>query len=85
MPGSWPTSELPNLNDNNCQVTSMASRRYNCIAWAARENTRWWWPDPLGVGYWPSGVQRSETPEAFVAAYSTLGFECKRSLKSELF
>src|SRR5579871_5278130 len=35
---------------------------------------RWWWPDPLGAGYWPNGIARTETQEAFVAAYATVGF-----------
>ena len=74
MPGSWPQHELPNLADDNCAVTSPATRRYNCIAWAAGEDFRNWWPDPFGVGYWPPTVARSVTTEAFLRAYGTLGF-----------
>jgi hypothetical protein len=36
--------------------------------------TRKWWPDPMNIGWWPPGVQRAETIEAFVEAYGTLGF-----------
>lgn len=74
MPGSWPQHELPNLTDLNCEIKSPVTRRYNCIAWAARENFRNWWPDPLGIGYWPTAVQREVTTEAFLRAYGTLGF-----------
>ncbi len=75
MPGSWPPSEFPYLDDNSCEVTSGASRRYNCIAWAAGNNTRWWWPDPMGIGYWPPDVPRAETVEAFMLAFEALGYQ----------
>ena len=74
MPGSWPPHELPGLTDQNCHVTSPATTRYNCIAWAAESDTRWWWPDAMGIGYWPANIPRLETSAAFVAAYGTLGY-----------
>jgi len=74
MPGSWSPLELPNLNATNYEVKSQATRRYNCIAWAASEDFRWWWPDPMGKSYWPPGVTRAETIPAFLEAYQTLGF-----------
>jgi hypothetical protein len=75
MPGSWPQHELPNLSDKTCEITSPAKRRYNCIAWAAGSDTRNWWPDPVGVGFWPAGVPREVTFNAFLAAYRTLRYE----------
>ena len=74
MPSSWPTHELPKLTSQNWEIKSRASRRYNCIAWAAREDFRWWWPDPLQAYYWPPGIPRAETFDAFIRAYGTLGF-----------
>lgn len=74
MPGSWPQHELPFLTDQNCHVTSPATNRYNCLAWAAGENRRNWWPDPAGIGYWPATVRREVSIGAFVDAYGTLGF-----------
>ena len=70
---------FPNLTETSAEVTSPATNQYNCIAWAAGDNDRWWWPDPNRiVGYWPSGVERSETKDAFVEAFGTLGFaECE--------
>ena len=65
---------FPNLAGTGYRVTSPADDDYNCLAWAAAEDDRWWWPDPLGESYWPHGVPRAETPEAFVAAYATVGF-----------
>src|SRR5271163_1349100 len=73
--GSWPPHELPNLNDANCIVTSAFKRGYNCIAWAAGDASRWWWPIRLpGVNYWPKGVPREATIDAFIAAFATLGY-----------
>jgi hypothetical protein len=73
MPGNWPQNEFPNLTDTNCSVTSPVTRRYNCIAWAAKNNTRWWWPDPFGIGYWPL-AERRVTFDCFVKAFESLGY-----------
>lgn len=75
MPGSWSPYELPNLTSHNSAVKSPQSNAYNCIAWAVGDNTRWWWPVPLrGINYWPRGIPREETLDAFVRAFATLGF-----------
>ena len=74
MRGSWPQHELPNLTDQNCDVKSPVTNRYNCIAWAAGEDFRNWWPDPFGIDFWPSGVSRAVTTDAFLRAYSSLGY-----------
>jgi hypothetical protein len=60
---------------SGCTVTSLETTEYNCIAWAAEENDRVWWPDSLNIGYWPDGVAREETLDAFIAAYATLEYE----------
>lgn len=74
MPGSWPQHELPHLTIHTCTVTSPASRRYNCIAWAPGEDIRNWWPDQMGIGYWPPNVPREVTVDAFMLAYESLGY-----------
>ena len=74
MVGSWPTHDLPNLTDETCVVRSPATTKYNCIAWATSNTGRWWWPDPLQIGYWPPNVLREVTFDAFVLAFSTLGY-----------
>jgi hypothetical protein len=74
MSGSWLASDFPALTDNNSQTTSPATRRYNCIAWAAGEDFRWWWPDPMGIAFWPASVPRSAGIDSFTAAFATLGF-----------
>lgn len=68
---------FPGLTPQNCRDTSPATPEYNCIAWAAGETDRWWWPRS-GLGYWPAGVPCVETVQSFVAAFATLGFSyCK--------
>lgn len=74
MPGSWPAHELPNLTAATCDVTSPVTNRYNCIAWAAGEDFRWWWPDSMGIAYWPPPVPREVTMRAFWEAFQTLGY-----------
>jgi len=67
-------AEIPGLSHGNYRVSSPATGRYNCIAFAADDTMRWWWPDAEGDGYWPIGVAREETIEAFVQAFATLGY-----------
>lgn len=67
-------SAFPNLALTGFAVTSPETPIYNCIAWAADDNSKWWWPDPDGFAYWPPLVNRQETVEAFVAAYGFLGY-----------
>ena len=69
---------FPNLTDNDrWRIKSPFDKRYNCIAWAAGDITRRWWPTifpPVGAppDYWP--VEREETVECFVRAFATLGY-----------
>ena len=62
---------FPNLNNQNHHVTSPPTPRYNCFAWAAEEDNRFW--DPNG-GWWPAGIPRDLSINAFVQAYSTVGY-----------
>jgi hypothetical protein len=75
MPGSWVEGDFPALSEHNSYVTSHATKHYNCIAWAAGEDFRRWWPDPMGVGFWPASAPREVTMQAFLVAFATLGFE----------
>lgn len=75
IPGSWPVQDFPFLNELNCAETSRFMRRYNCIAWAAGDTTRKWWPDFARIGYWPPGAPREETIAAFMDAFATLGYQ----------
>ncbi|MFW6869525.1 DUF7689 domain-containing protein [Nocardioides sp. CPCC 206347] len=71
---------LPLLASDNHQITSPPTDSYNCIAWAACDSERFWWPSPGTPSYWPDGVEQAETLEAFRAAFESLGFvECDSS------
>lgn len=65
---------FPSLNAENCRPTSPADEGYNCIAWAADDTERWWWPDPQAQAYWPPSIPREETIEAFILAFELLGY-----------
>lgn len=69
------TDYFPGLRTSEFRVTSPQTPSYNCIAWAAGDSERWWWPDAFGLYYWPSGACRGEFLEAFEEAYALLGFE----------
>lgn len=74
---------FPNLHENNFEVTSDYSESYNCIAWAANDTNRWWWPVTSNDAYWPDGVSISVTKECFIAAFQTLGYEVCKSNEFE--
>ena len=63
---------FPRLRGTDWEVTSGADDLYNCVAWAAEENGRWWWPD--AVSYWPPDVPSEPTIEAFRTAFSRIGY-----------
>ena len=67
------TTTFPNLA--NYSETSPQTVDYNCVAWAAGEDDRWWWPS--GLDYWPPGVALEVTLDAFSEAFQVLGYvEC---------
>lgn len=67
--------KFPRLAAEGYLVTSPATYDYNCIAFAADDEESWWWPDDTGMGFWPVGVTREETIEAFIEAYRLSGYE----------
>jgi len=66
---------FPNLRSGSYLRTSPATPEYNCIAWAAHDQEQWWWPDAMGQAYWPQGVAREETIQAFERAYCRFDFK----------
>ncbi len=66
-------ADFPSLGPQSFDITSPMADSYNCAAYAAGDIQRVWDPDPV-IGYWPSGVQRSRTIEAFCKAFETLGY-----------
>jgi hypothetical protein len=72
---SYIEAEFPNLRTTGFAVVGPTTPGYNCIAWAAGDTQRWWWPDDQGMYYWPKGVPRAETVESFIQAFQLLGYE----------
>jgi hypothetical protein len=66
---------FPRLNDCRWEIRSPQDGHYNCIAWAADDNTQHWWPNAWS--YWPIAL-RVNTVECFMEAFATLGYKsCK--------
>lgn len=56
-------------------VTSQITDTYNCIAYAAGDTSRKWWPS--GRAYWPGRVGKQSfdpTLQVFQTAFATLGY-----------
>jgi hypothetical protein len=66
-------AQFPNLNATNYVITSPVDPGYNCIAWAADNADRWWWP--LYGHYWPPGMPFDLTIDNFARLFEAMGFE----------
>jgi hypothetical protein len=68
---------FPRLTKKNHSIESCKDGNYNCIAYAAGSTTIKWWPIFQKDAYWPPKVPYSETIDAFIKAFATLGYaEC---------
>ncbi|MBN2579061.1 MAG: hypothetical protein JXB10_08730 [Pirellulales bacterium] len=73
---------FPGLYNVDHEQTSDASVIYNCIAYAADDNTQKWdctaappeLPLPAGF-YWPNGAKRGHELDALISAFRTIGYE----------
>jgi hypothetical protein len=72
---------FPKLSAFDFKVTSPQDQNYNCIAWAAGEDDRFWWPLPQY--YWPPDLPLVDTIENFIEAFRTLGYELCESFQIE--
>lgn len=67
---------FPKLSNTGYEISSDASTKYNCIAWAAETTERWWEPSPRR--YWPPGTPRDLSTQAFIDAFESIGYQiCK--------
>ena len=67
-------SEFPNLIQSGFEVTSQATREYNCIAWALRATAPWWGFQNPGE-YWPSNIPRNQHEITMILLFANEGFE----------
>lgn len=65
---------FPRLAQAGFRITSPSTKTYNCIAWAAGDDGRWWEPDPGGVHYWPPGLARDYSLAAYIEAFIVNGY-----------
>ena len=72
MAVNWTANLFPRLNSCPHADTSDFDPKYNCIAWAATDITRWW--SPIAGYYWPPDVDRGRTLDHYVAAYATVDY-----------
>lgn len=66
--------EFPNSKEQPFIQTSPEDSIYNCIAWAAGDNTKWYEPDPGNIYFWPSVVSRQYSINSYVELYEHFGF-----------
>jgi hypothetical protein len=71
----WLESLYPNLVTVGYAVTSRRDDKYNCVAWAAKEDTRRWWEpiDEPGC-FWPKLVPMDYAFENYVKVFEVLGY-----------
>ena len=79
---------LPGLRDSAYSVTSEATGRYNCIAWALGETEDWWAPVDSPDFFWPPGLDRAAGDEAVTLdlvtrLFDACGFESCQDGSSE--
>lgn len=66
--------EFPNSLTTPFQETSKYTTSYNCIAWAYEDPSKWYWPDPKNIYYWPPNVPRKIDIASFIKLFETLGY-----------
>ena len=69
----WKAARFPNLVRSEYQVKSEETPEYNCIAWAAGDTSRWWWP--VSPYYWPTEVSMEESLESFQIVFESIGYD----------
>ncbi|MEZ0006272.1 hypothetical protein ABH942_001635 [Flavobacterium sp. 28YEA47A] len=57
------------------RITSPATQAYNCIAWAFGDDTKWYWPTPNNMYYWPKNIPAVEEADSFIRLYSLIGYQ----------
>lgn len=68
--------DFPNLAEDGWQITSEIDPAYNCVAFAVRDTNQFWDPGCVGIRgyYWPPGVPREDTVQAWVKVFEIHGF-----------
>lgn len=67
--------EFPNTFIEPFTITSPQTTSYNCIAWAFGDDTKWYWPDPDEMYFWPNNIPRTVEINSFIELYRLIGYE----------
>jgi hypothetical protein len=67
--------DLPGLGITNYEIVSEEDERYNCVSWANRDKKQFWWPFPRYGTYWPPGVKRDRTLDAFIKVFEVQSYQ----------
>jgi hypothetical protein len=65
-------ADFPNLRASGWEVTSDRTPKYNCIAYAAYDQSRYW--DTAKGYYWPPGALREYSIESWTDAFRVLSY-----------
>lgn len=63
---------FPLLKQNGYKVTSPSDVDYNCVAWAAGHNDKFFWPYP---DYWPKNIPLNNHLASFIKFYESFGYK----------
>ena len=63
-------AEFPNSQKDPFLITSDYTPNYNCISWAYEDTSRWYWPDPANIYYWPPSIPRKVDIPSFIALFA---------------
>jgi hypothetical protein len=56
------------------EITSPKTPKYNCIAWAAGDMSKWWEADTRGIYYWPKGFARDKSVATLAKVFESMGY-----------
>src|SRR3989344_1968584 len=69
---------FPNLSQSGYRLTSPDTDDYNCVAWAAGDDQKFW--DPAAGYYWPEGFKTSYHVDVLKDLFMSKGYiECDSS------
>ena len=66
--------DFPNLSGETIEILAPSSIRYNCIAYAAGDTSKWWGTVEED-NYWPDYATRTRRTESLIEVFTGLGFQ----------
>jgi hypothetical protein len=73
--GSFPKLRVGKDKVTSDKTPPKSPRPYNCVAWAAHDDTIWWEYDPEEIAgfktYWPSGLTEDGSVESWVKMFES--------------